>query len=295
MPLKMYSGAKGGQAALKSRETAVFKPPSSKHIIGVAAGKGGVGKSTVTVNLALALSQKGFKVGILDADVYGPSVRMMLGKEGFPRMQGSTIYPAQSQNVKLISMAYFRKEGEAYAVRAPMANGLIQQFIAGVEWGELDFLFIDFPPGTGDVQLTLSQKAHLSSALVVTTPQEVALLDVRKAIHLFDQLKIPILGVVENMSYYERNGEKIHLFGKGGGEKLSKEIGAPFLGSIPIDPIVSSAGDRGKNIFSTDEPDSQKARETFSALANEVLSHSESLNKETEGSLSNFQLIWREI
>lgn len=196
------------------------KPQSPiKHTIAIAAGKGGVGKSTVTVNLALALTHLGYSVGVMDTDIYGPSIRKMLPEDRLPIQKGNTIIPAVCNGIKMISMAYFRKEHEASAVRAPIANGVISQFIENVAWGPLDYLLIDFPPGTGDIQLTLSQKASLSGAIMITTPQEVSVMDVRKAINLFSQVKVPIIGIIENMSYYQAPAtqEKIYLFGKGGG------------------------------------------------------------------------------
>lgn len=222
-----------------------------KHVIAIAAGKGGVGKSTVTVNLALALKHQGYAVGVLDADIYGPSVRRMLPEEVLPTQRGNFFTPAISKGIKMISMSYFRRENEAAAVRAPIANGLITQFLKNVDWGDLDFLLVDFPPGTGDIQLTLAQQAHLAGAIMVATPQEVALMDVRKAMNLFDQVKVPILGVVENMSFYPHpvSGEPIFLFGKGGGERLAHEGGVPYLGCIPVDPEISRCGDEGLSIF----------------------------------------------
>ena len=235
-----------------------------KKVIAVAAGKGGVGKSSVTVQLAQALQKKGAKVGILDADVYGPSLRKMLPEETMPRQEGETIFPAVCQGVKVISMAYFRKENEAAAVRAPIANGIINQFLK-VQWGDLDYLLIDFPPGTGDVQLTLCQQATIDGALLVTTPQEVALLDVRKALHLFEQVQVPLLGIVENMSYYLNGQEKNYIFGKGGGKRFAAETGLPLLGEIPLDPALSDAGDRGIPL------DEGPAFEAFTALAQQVI------------------------
>lgn len=242
MPLKLYE------------ETPKHPLKRIKRVVAVAAGKGGVGKSTVAVNLALALKELGFQVGILDADIYGPSVRKMLPENEMPIQRGETLLPALSRGIRLISMAYFRKESEAAVVRAPIANGLIRQFLDTVDWGDLDFLLIDFPPGTGDIQLTLSQHAYLAGALMVTTPQEVAMLDVRKAMHMFHQVKVPILGVVENMSYYIHTGsdEKLYLLGKGGGERLARENGVPFLGQIPIDPEISRCGDHGESLLSKD-------------------------------------------
>lgn len=223
-------------------------------IVAVAAGKGGVGKSTVAVNLALGLKNLGYAVGLMDADIYGPSIRKMLPEERMPAQSGERFKPAMSQGIKVMSMAYFRREDESAAVRAPIANGIITQFIQNVDWGELDYLIFDFPPGTGDVQLTLCQKANLAGAVMVTTPQEVALMDVRKAMHLFHQVKIPLLGVIENMSGMEVAGQMIYPFGKGGGEILSQECGIPFLGTIPLDPELCKRGDKGESIFETNTP-----------------------------------------
>lgn len=215
-----------------------------KNVLAIAAGKGGVGKSTVAVNLARALHKKGAKVGVLDGDIYGPSLRKMLPENHLPKQEGEIITPALCQGIKLISMAFFRKENEAAAVRAPIANGIINQFLK-VNWGPLDYLLIDFPPGTGDVQLTLCQQAKIDGAILVTTPQEVALLDVRKALHLFEQVQVPLLGVVENMSYFLADGSRNYIFGKGGGERFAAETALPLLGEIPLDPLLSEAGDKG--------------------------------------------------
>lgn len=220
------------------------------NLIAVAAGKGGVGKSTVTLNLALALQKRGRSVGILDADIYGPSIRRMLREDQLPSQKGPTLVPAYCGGIKVISMAYFHPDNHSAAVRAPVANNLITQFLTQVEWGPLDYLLIDFPPGTGDIQLTIAQRAPITGAVMVTTPQEVAVMDVRKAMHLFAQTGIPALGIVENMSYFtDANGNKLHLFGEGGGENLATEAGIPFLGHIPIDPEVSISGDNGISIF----------------------------------------------
>ncbi|MDP1835593.1 MAG: P-loop NTPase [Chlamydiales bacterium] len=234
------------------------------HLIAVAAGKGGVGKSTVTLNLALALQERGHKVGILDADLYGPSLRRMLPEDRPPSQKGPTLIPAECRGIKVISMAYFHPENHSAAVRAPVANNLITQFLTQVEWGPLDYLLIDFPPGTGDIQLTISQKAPLSGAIMVTTPQQVAVMDVRKAMHLFDQVRVPLIGIVENMSFYVTpNGDKQFLFGQGGGQALAEETGVPLLGQVPIDPAVSLSGDEGKSLFTSPS----LAADTFRKLA----------------------------
>lgn len=223
---------------------------SIKNILGVAAGKGGVGKSTLTVNLARALKKLGFSVGVLDADIYGPSIRKMLPEEHLPLSENQQLFPATSAGIKVLSLAFFREEKEAAAVRSPIANSVITQFLHEVSWGELDFLLIDFPPGTGDIQLTLCQQAHLTGTIVVTTPQEVALLDVRKAMSLFTKLKVPIIGVIENMSYYQPScSERVYPFGQGGGKKLAQEANALLLGEIPLDQALCASGDAGNSLF----------------------------------------------
>lgn len=284
MPLKMYS-------------TSSAHPLSKiKSVIAVAAGKGGVGKSTLTVNLALALKQLGYAVGIMDTDIYGPSVRKMLHEDRLPTQKGEAITPALCQGIPMISMAYFRKDNEAAAVRAPIANGLISQFITNVQWGELDYLLVDFPPGTGDVQLTLGQKANLAGALIVTTPQEVAILDVRKAMNLFQQLSIPIVGIVENMSYYQdpATDQPVYLFGQGGGERLAIETGYPFLGSVPIDPLICECGDRGLSLFNQN-PLPSAATEAFLSIAKEFVRQVEGVHIDQEATLSHFELVWKEM
>ncbi len=220
-----------------------------KTIIGVAAGKGGVGKSTVAATLARASEKRGIKTGLLDADIYGPSIRRLIPEEQMPMRKGEIIIPARSGAIQTLSMAYFRQDENAAVVRAPIANGIIKQFLHQVDWGDLDILIIDFPPGTGDIQLTLAQEAKLSGAVMVTTPQQLATLDVQKAIHMFAQVGVPVLGVIENMSYYQQGENKVRLFGEGGGQKLADESGVPFLGEIPIHPAISQCGDRGVSLF----------------------------------------------
>ncbi|NGX37422.1 MAG: Iron-sulfur cluster carrier protein [Chlamydiae bacterium] len=223
-------------------------PTQIRSILAVAAGKGGVGKSTVAVNLALALKLQGFKVGLLDADIYGPSLEQMLpkGMEPVDDLENpEKLLPALTFGMPFISVAHFKKK--ASIVRAPIANQIIEQFLTIVQWGELDYLIIDFPPGTGDIQLTLMQKAKIAAAIMVTTPQVVATLDVSKAIQLFQKMEIPILGVVENMSYFldPETQKKFFPFSSGGGQSLAKDFEIPFLGEIPIDSKISIAGDRG--------------------------------------------------
>lgn len=272
-----------------------------KHVIGIAAGKGGVGKSTVTVNLALALQKKGYTVGIIDADIYGPSLRKMLPEDTLPLQKGNIITPAICSGIKMISMAYFRNTNEAAAIRAPIVNSLISQFVKSVQWGNLDFLLIDFPPGTGDIQLTLSQQANFQGIIMVTTPQEVAVLDVRKAIHMFAQMNIPIIGIVENMSYYTlpSSQEKLYLFGKGGGHHLALETGVPLLASISIDPALSESGDKGYSLFSTPQYHHSPTVQTFYDLADQVVSYQPSNQKHAIVQLSqkdphSFSITWND-
>ncbi len=268
-----------------------------KSIIAVAAGKGGVGKSTAAVNLAFALQHQGFSVGILDSDLYGPSIRKMLPEERPPAQKGDLLIPAICQGISVISMAYFRHTAEATVVRAPIANNIITQFIKGVAWGNLDYLIIDFPPGTGDIQLTLSQQANLTAAIIVTTPQEVAILDVRKAMHMFDQLKVPILGIIENMScyYHPKTDERICIFGSGGGRKLAEQSGVPFLGEVPIDPEICRCGDTGTPLIPKEGDNLSASAKAFLAIAKQVTKEIDALKEQTKGSLQNFELAWKEM
>lgn len=254
------------------------QPPSRpladvKQVIAVAAGKGGVGKSSVAVNLALALKQQGYAVGLLDADLYGPSIRKMLPESVPPVQNGTSITPALCSGIKMISMAYFRNEKEAAVIRAPIANGLITQFVQNVDWGKLDVLVVDLPPGTGDIPLTLSQKLPFAGAVMVTTPQEVALIDVRKAMHMFAQVNVPIIGVVENMSDYIHpiTGERISIFGKGGGERLAAEWGVPLLGKIPLDPEISHNADKGLSLVDLDPTCQKTTTKAFVQIAKQVM------------------------
>jgi ATP-binding protein involved in chromosome partitioning len=268
---------------------------SIRYIVGVAAGKGGVGKSTLTVHLANRMAKKGYKVGILDADLYGPSIRKMLPEDTLPSQspqEKERIYPAIAKGLKVISMAYFREEGEAMVVRAPIANAVIGQFLEKVEWGELDYLFIDFPPGTGDIQLTLLQQGILSGAVIVTTPQEVALLDVRKAIEMFNASQVPLIGVVENMSYFEEpiSLHRYYPLGKEGGKRLSLEYGIPFLGEVPLDKELSASGDKGESVYEG-SPQTLAAK-ALESIADEMESQLLSLISQEGLYLKNFEVAW---
>lgn len=220
-----------------------------KNVIAVAAGKGGVGKSTVATNLALALARHGAKVGLLDADVFGPSIPTMLGPpERPPGTAGENkIVPAVHHGIKVISVGFFVDKGEAVVWRGPMVHRLLQQFLGDVEWGELDYLVCDLPPGTGDVQLSLSQLIPIAGSVMVTTPQEVSIVDVVKGIAMFEKVEIPILGIVENMSHYTcpACGHRDEIFSHGGGKRLAQEVGTAFLGEIPIDTRIRFGGDAG--------------------------------------------------
>lgn len=238
----------GGHAKPQAGPLAI---PGVRHIIAVGSGKGGVGKSTVTSNLAVALAKAGRKVGLLDADIYGPSQPRMMGVSGRPASpDGQRIEPMHAHGVTIMSIGLMLKEGEAVVWRGPMLMGAIQQLLQQVNWGELDVLLIDLPPGTGDVQLSLCQKAPVTGAIIVSTPQDVALLDARRAIDMFNKLKTPVLGLIENMSAYicPNCGHEAHLFGHGGVAAEAETLGLPFLGELPLELEVRLAGDSGKPI-----------------------------------------------
>jgi len=225
--------------------------PEVRHTIAVSSGKGGVGKSTVAVNLALALSRTGATVGIIDADVYGPDLPMMLGTRGRPGMFDNRIIPVDAHGIKVMSIGLLVGDKEPLVWRGPMIHSFIQQMLRDVLWGALDYLVFDMPPGTGDAQLSLSQVIPLSGVVMVTTPQDVALLDVRKAIGMFQRLNVPMLGIVENMSYFiaPDTGNRYHIFGEGGGQRVADEYGVPLLAQLPLDPETRKGGDEGAPII----------------------------------------------
>ncbi len=217
-----------------------------KNLIAVGSGKGGVGKTTVSVNLAIALAAQGHKVGLMDADVYGPNVPLMMGTRANPHAIGERIQPIESHGVKLMSMGFLSPGDKPLIWRGPMLHSVMQQFLRGVDWGQLDYLLIDLPPGTGDVQLSLVQTVPINGAVVVTTPSEVAMEDARKAVRMFEQVKTPIVGLVENMSYLVApGGERIDVFGQGGGRRMAEAMNIPFLVELPLDPNVRIGGDSG--------------------------------------------------
>src|SRR5438445_5612439 len=241
--------------------------PGVKHLVAVASGKGGVGKSTVATNLALALHAQGNRVGLMDADIYGPSIPIMMG---IPQVDPQTTpFPMARYGIKLMSMGFIVPPSQAVIRRGPMVHKAITQFLTDIDWGQLDYLVVDLPPGTGDAQLTLTQTAPLSGAVIVTTPQEVSLIDARKGLEMFRQVHVPVLGIVENMSYYAgEDGKRYDIFRHGGGRKLAAEARVPFLGEIPIDPRVAECGDAGEPIVQR-YPDSPIAK-AYLALATTV-------------------------
>ena len=258
---------------MEGRDLAADEAMSTvKNIIAVASGKGGVGKSTVSLNLALALSKTGAKVGLLDADIYGPSIPLMLGMTNTPmEVEDNKLQPPESNGIKVVSFGFFaEQEHQAAIYRGPVISGIVKQFLIDTDWSDLDYLIVDLPPGTGDIPLTLAQTIPITGILVVTTPQQVASSVAVKAIGMFDKLNVPMLGVVENMSYFEcsKCNEKHHIFGNGGAERISEKHNIPFLGAIPLNSGIMEGSDLGKPIMLT-QPDSPSA-EAFTITAKNI-------------------------
>src|SRR5580704_1792444 len=229
--------------------------PGIKHVIAVASGKGGVGKSTVAANLAIALEQAKARVGLCDCDIYGPSISLMFGTRARPTAtEQNKIIPIEQYNLKLMSMGFLLDDASPAILRGPMVTRYTQQFLRQVDWGELDFLVLDLPPGTGDIQLTIVQTVALAGAIIVTTPQEVALIDARKAATMFQKVNVPVLGLIENMSYFlsPSDGKRYDIFGSGGGEREAARLKVPLLGQIPIDIPTRESGDRGQPVTAAD-------------------------------------------
>jgi ATP-binding protein involved in chromosome partitioning len=246
--------------------------PQVKNVIAVASGKGGVGKSTTSVNLAVALSQSGARVGLLDADIYGPNLPLMMGLRDRPVVEGDgdRIRPVLRYGIKLVSIGFFLDDRKPVIWRGPMVHGAIQQFLRDFDWGELDYLVVDLPPGTGDAPLSLAQLIPLSGVVIVTTPQDVALQDVAKGMAMFKQLEVPVVGVIENMSYFicPDCSSRHELFGRGGGQRIADTFNVPFLGQVPLQPNVRSGGDEGLPVVMAD-PESA-ASQAFQAVAGAV-------------------------
>jgi ATP-binding protein involved in chromosome partitioning len=267
--------------------------PLVRNVVAVASGKGGVGKSTVATNVAIALGQTGAKVGLVDADIYGPNIPLMMGFREKPELYGNDqqkIIPLMAYGIKLISIGFFIGDDDNPVIwRGPMVHGAINQFLRDVDWGELDYLIVDLPPGTGDAPLSLSQLVPVAGVIIVTTPQDVALQDVVKGVGMFEKLSVPIVGVIENMSYFEcpHCGETTEIFGHGGGEHVSERYGIPLLGRIPLDMRIRTGGDEGKPIVLA-EPDSaiaasfrSTAEQTAANISRLVLDRDAALNKAT--------------
>jgi len=246
--------------------------PGVKNIVAVASGKGGVGKSTVCVSLAVSLARTGAKVGLLDTDIYGPSIPIMMGIKEQPELKDQKLIPISKYGVRLMSLGFLISEDTPMIWRGPMVMKAVEQLITDVEWGELDYLFIDLPPGTGDVQLTLAQKVPLTGAVIVTTPQDVALLDVVRGISMFKKLNVPILGIIENMSFFKcpHCGGRTDIFSHGGGEGASRKYDVPFLGEVPLDIRIRTGGDSGRPVV-IDDPESDQGN-IFMKIAEQLAS-----------------------
>jgi ATP-binding protein involved in chromosome partitioning len=245
--------------------------PGVKSIVAVASGKGGVGKSTVAANLALALHQQGQRIALLDADIYGPSVPIMMGLGQVDPQ--TTEFPLEKYGIKLMSMGFLVNPTQAMIWRGPMIDKYLRQFLMAVPWQDIDYMVIDLPPGTGDAQLTLTQAVPLSGAVIVTTPQEVSLIDARKGLEMFRQVRVPVLGIIENMSYFiGEDGKRYEIFRHGGGHKLAAAAGVPFLGEIPIDPRVAECGDTGDPMVHRypDSPIAQSYRDLAKTVVKEL-------------------------
>jgi ATP-binding protein involved in chromosome partitioning len=267
-----------------------------RHIVAVASGKGGVGKSTATANLAVALANAGAKVGVLDADIYGPSMSLMFGILKAPEInEDKKLVPVASRGIKVVSMAMFDEGEKGVIWRGPMVAQMIQNFVHNVVWGELDYLLVDMPPGTGDVQLTLTQSAPLSGAVILTTPQDVSVLDAKKGLKMFERVNVPVLGIVENMSYFvcDNCDKRHHIFRKGGGRRVAESLGVPFLGEIPLEPEVAEGGDAGTPIVER-RPGSPAAL-AYKTVAGTIASSLSILSASGGGLLGDFDLKWEEV
>jgi ATP-binding protein involved in chromosome partitioning len=265
--------------------------PGVRNTIAVASGKGGVGKSTVALNLALALRDTGATVGLMDCDVYGPSLPLLTGVSGRPRAEEQRIIPLEGWGLKLMSMGFLLTDDSPVIWRGPMVHGLIRQFLTDVDWGELDYLVLDLPPGTGDAALTLTQQAPLSGAVIVTTANDLSLIDARKGLKMFEKVGVPVLGIVENMSYFtppDLPDRKYHIFGEGGGRRVADELGVSFLAELPIDSRVVEGGDAGKPVFASapDAPIVEAFRELAGTVARKLAVLAETTPQIADGNIT---------
>lgn len=284
--VKMTSNVRSGRAPAGNVLVGV------KNTIAVASGKGGVGKSTVAANLALALAQSGARTGLMDCDIYGPSAPTMFGISRQPQISPEKkVLPIEAHGIKLMSMGFLATADSPVIWRGPMVHGILQQFLTVVEWGELDYLVLDLPPGTGDAQLTLTQSAPLSGAVIVTTPQDVSLIDARKGLKMFEQVRVPVLGVIENMSGFAcpHCGKETDIFKRGGGARTAQELSVPFLGAVPIDAEVVISGDGGVPIVAKN-PDSVAAK-AFLGIAKAVAARLSTVV--LQGAGKDFELQWK--
>jgi ATP-binding protein involved in chromosome partitioning len=251
--------------------------PGVRHVVAVASGKGGVGKSTVAANLAIRLAQLGHSVGLLDSDIYGPSLPMMLGIQDKPRLLGNRVLPFEKFGIKVMSLGFIVETDTPVIWRGPMVMKAIEQMLGDVEWGDLDYMILDLPPGTGDAQLTVTQRVPLAGAVIVTTPQDVALIDARKGLAMFRKVNVPVVGIVENMSTFvcPHCGQSSDVFKRGGGERTARELGTAFLGAIPLDPAIVEGGDAGVPIVVAQPvgPHADAFRAVAEAVVEEVARH----------------------
>ncbi len=280
---------------VKGQRTELLK--NVRHIVAVASGKGGVGKSTATANLAMALARAGAKVGVLDADIYGPSMSLMFRVNESPVInEEKKLVPVTvARGIKVVSMAMFSDDEKPVVWRGPMVSQMIQNFVHNVVWGELDYLLIDMPPGTGDVQLTLTQSAPISGGIILTTPQDVSVLDAKKGLKMFQMVSVPVLGIIENMSYFicDQCTKRHYIFRQGGGRRIAESLGVPFLGEIPIEPAVAEDGDIGMPVVER-HPDSTAAK-AYTQIAGEIAAALSILTATQGDILGEFDLKWEDL